>query len=1148
MSVLSNVDPEDWIAHNRLAFAIRDRYPVSEGHALVVPKRLIGRWWDTTPDERAAIAELIETVKRRLDVEFAPDGYNVGFNDGAAAGQTVDHLHVHVIPRYTGDIPDPRGGIRHVIPGRGNYLLTDRTSDPALTSPTAWPAVDVDVSPATLLAPEPTSLVTPFDGRLKLELIRCLIRPDLDQIDLLVSFVMRSGVDLIAAHLDDALARGARVRLLTTDYLQVTETSALGFFLDRLDTAEPGTLDARVFSDPTTSFHPKAYLFSSAAGGTGVAFIGSSNLSRSGITTGVEWNITTHEVSGLRREFDRLWDDPRSITLTEPWLRKYDAIRQARRADNAAVPSIEPVDETDLDAVAFADEEDTPAPRPWRVQADALAALVATRHDGHDAGLVVMATGLGKTWLAAFDSTRPEFRRVLFVAHRDEILGQSRDVFRQVRPGGSLSRFDGGHREHGGDVVFASVQSLARHLADFEPDAFDYIVVDEFHHAAATSYRRVLAHFRPRFLLGLTATPDRADAADLLALCGDNLVFDCGLVSGIEQGLLSPFAYRAIPDTADYTHIPWRSGRFDSEALTTELATIKRAEQVYDEWLNRGGATRRTLGFCCTIAHAEFMAEMFRAQGVAAVAVHSGAASAPRAASLERLINGEVSVVFTVDLFNEGVDVPSIDLVLLLRPTESPVVFFQQLGRGLRRHDGKACLDVIDLVGNHRSFLLKARLLAQLAGRAHLTDREAVQFLADGRERLANDADELPDGCSIIIDPIVVDLLRELAGPARHDDRILELVRAWIDAHEQRRPTALELSLVTHKPFNLKAQGGWFGFLAARGLLDAPEARTVAIAGDFFKWIEHGNYTKSYKLVTLAALTRSGRLRSGMNLTELAAACRWDVLRDRDLRSELDDATSSFADVGAPTPDEWLRYWRKNPIAAMTTATRGADPWFDVVDESMCLRLAVPDELGATLESMVLELVDYRMHRYLAGRRALVVGERRQPSLGGESIDATFVIESEGHLPRSLVFESAGGTKGSASARNLDYVQGFDLVLQRLRDVGTQILDIAVDTTRTVDLALADRRLDPGDELRFPFRLDDVPDLVALRKHLLHKMGRVGQSPEAKTGGNSRKRFRLTIAVDDSWSPAALADAVATGDLPPSPGSALTHRDQGTGA
>lgn len=391
--------------------------------------------------------------------------------------------------------------------------------------------------------------------------------------------------------------------------------------------------------------------------------------------------------------FDRLWHDVRSHSLTHGLLREY---RSRWRPERPAQPEVEP-------------EPAARPPAPRSVQREALDALEQTRFAGHDSGLVVMATGLGKTWLAAFDTARRKFRRILFVAHRDEILRQSRDVFRAVQPDADLGLFSGGKKNPGPRILFASVQTLARRLDAFDPEEFDYVVVDEFHHASARTYRRLIDHFRPEFLLGLTATPERLDGADLLALCGDNLVFESNLVEGIERGDLAPFTNFGITDVVDYTPIPWRNGRFDPEVLTDAVATRARAQQALDEWRARGAGP--TLGFCVTVRHADFMAEFFRQAGVSAAAVHTGPTSAPRRRAVDDLRDGHLEVLFSVDVFNEGLDVPEIATVLMLRPTESPVVFLQQLGRGLRCTPEKEALVVVDLIGNHRSFLLKPRTL-----------------------------------------------------------------------------------------------------------------------------------------------------------------------------------------------------------------------------------------------------------------------------------------------------------------------------------------------------------------------------------------------------------------------------------------------------
>lgn len=466
--------------------------------------------------------------------------------------------------------------------------------------------------------------------------------------------------------------------------------------------------------------------------------MGSSNLSRSGILDGIEWSAGVDDVAPFLDSFERLWNEPRSRPLSHDLLRAY---RSKWRPGRTPVPDVE------LEPLA-----QPVAPRP--VQREALDALEQTRLAGHAAGLVVMATGLGKTWVAAFDTARPSFRRVLFVAHRDEILRQSRDVFRAVQPDADLGLFTGTEKHPAARVVFASVQTLARHLTAFDAEEFDYVVVDEFHHAAARSYRKVLDHFRPGFLLGLTATPERLDGADLLALCDDNLVFECMLVDGIHRGDLASFGYFGIRDVVDYEPIPWRNGRFDPDVLTSAVATRTRAQQALDEWRRHGGGP--TLGFCVTVRHADFMANFFTELGVRAAAVHTGPTSAPRRQTIEDLRAGRIDVVFSVDVFNEGLDVPSVTTVMMLRPTESSVVFLQQLGRGLRRTEDKTSVVVLDFIGNHRSFLLKPRTLLGAATAKRPSTSEVVAAMRSGEF-------QLPPGCSVTFDIEAVDILARLA-------------------------------------------------------------------------------------------------------------------------------------------------------------------------------------------------------------------------------------------------------------------------------------------------------------------------------------------------------------------------------------------------
>ena len=367
-----------WLASNDLAFAFLDPFPVSSGHALVVTRRLVPSWWEATDAERQAVLALVDLVRELLGLQDPrPDGFNVGFNAGEAAGQTVMHLHVHVIPRYRGDMPDPRGGVRNVIPWRGNYLA-GHSSGGALRD-----------GPARPLAPS---------------ILDALANPRFDRVDLAVSFVMGSGLSLIDRELLETLTRrGLQLRILTTDYLGITERVALLRLLRTMQ-AHPGAMEVRVFRATDVSFHPKAYLFRSSTDlQLGLAFVGSANLSGGGLLRGVEWSLLTRapgELHELSQRFEELWVDSRSVPLTEQVIAAY--VESPRGRGEGDVSSSAEI----LAEVAAVEE-----PRPTEIQTEALAALDDTRAMGYGAGLVVLATGLGKTWLAAFDSSRPWARR-----------------------------------------------------------------------------------------------------------------------------------------------------------------------------------------------------------------------------------------------------------------------------------------------------------------------------------------------------------------------------------------------------------------------------------------------------------------------------------------------------------------------------------------------------------------------------------------------------------------------------------------------------------------------------------------------------------------------------------------------------------------
>lgn len=866
----------------------------------------------------------LDEARTLVDGRFTPDGYNVGFNDGAAAGQTIPHFHLHVIPRRDGDMDDPRGGVRHVIPSRGNYLV----ARDALS-------LEAGDAAARLLGATPhrRALIAGGEDGLLQHLTPYIDRAS--RVDAAVSFVMGSGVELIQPHLQDLLDRGGAVRLLTGDYLDVTDPAALRRLLDL-----NGDVTLAVFEAGRTVFHPKAWVFH-FLDGSGVALVGSSNLSKSALLQGVEWNyrlVTADQQGGWRdalAAFEALLARPEVKPLDHPWV---DAYERRRRTDVDARPMVAEVEPEPPRFVPF----------PHPIQQRALAALVDTREAGYKAGLVVLATGLGKTWLSAFDTDRPEFKRVLFVAHREEILNQALESFRAIRPKDRFGRYSDKAKDLDADVLFASVQTLgkAAHLRQFKPDAFDYIIIDEFHHAAARTYRTLIDHFRPKFLLGMTATPERTDGGDLLGLCQENLVFECGLAPGIEANLLCPFHYFGVPDAVEYANIPWRSTGFDELALTNALATRARAQNALEQLGQHGG--RKALAFCCSQRHADFMADFFNAAGRRSVAVHSGQTSAPRSTSLQALEAGDLDIVCAVDMFNEGVDVPSIDTILMLRPTASAIVWTQQMGRGLRRSEGKDHLTIIDYIGNHRTFLNNARVLLDCGP----GDRDLALSLEKARDgRLS-----LPVGCEVTYDLEALDMLKKLLRRTSAGDAL----EAYFVDFKQRlgvRPTALE---VYHAGFDPRASGhgSWLQFVRRQGDLSADEAEVLAVQAGFLDEVARTPMTRSYKMVLLQAMQEAGALPGRMSLDDLATRFQDIARRNPRIAAEL----------GAPLDDlpAVRSSVRTNPVAAWTSRQDASGkPFFTFDGESFETAFAVEPRLRPAFSDMIRELIDWRLAQYL---------------------------------------------------------------------------------------------------------------------------------------------------------------------------------------
>lgn len=921
-SPFSRIPASEWVASNDLAFAVRDRYPVSPGHTLVITRRVVATWFEATRDEQIALFDLVDQVRLALDDQRPePSGYNVGFNAGEAAGQTVMHLHVHVIPRFAGDMDDPRGGIRGVIPGKQKYAELPPLEDAA--------DADTNVSALGALRAFVHGENVHFLDTLRAALLLA------DRVDVVSAFLQRSGVDLLEGDLRDALTRGTRVRLLAGDYLGISSADALRMLLRLAD--EHAHFKPFFFETTGVAFHPKSYLF--FRGAHGVAYVGSSNISRSALQGGVEWNLRLVSsedgptFAAITARFDALIESPNTRPLTRDMIDAYE-----RRAPVPQAPAPEPRE---------------PAPKPNEIQLEALDALKQTRRAGHGRGLVVLATGVGKTLLAAFDCKALGSERALFVAHREEILGQAKDNWQKVFPDKVMGAYQGGTHERGVDLLFASVQTLSRasHLSQFSSDHFDYVVIDEFHHASAATYRKILGYFHPRFLLGLTATPERMDGRSLLELCGDNLVYRRDLVHGISRRLLVPFRYFGVKDSVDFEPIPWRSGKFDAAALTTAVATEERAEQALAEYEARATAgLRRTLCFCCTVEHADFMARFFRARGKRAAAVHSGPTSASRAGSLRELADGSLEIVCAVDVFNEGLDVPHINTVLMLRPTESPIIFLQQLGRGLRLAPEKNELVVVDFIGNHRSFLTKPQSLLFLLGH-ELPPRVAL-------DKIQSHTLDLPQGCSIDIELEAIDLLRAMVRPSAPDIALHEYM-TFRDAHG-RRPTAVELfdAGVGFAPIR-EGHESWFHFVRAQGDLVDDEARVLDRHAAWFRDLLRTRMTKAYKMLALRALLDAGALFAGMDVAHSAQrafdSVRDDLLLRREMREDEDRRAPGAALV---------RSWRRMPLEVWANGESTSQPWFTLEGDSFVPTFDVlPEDLTA-FEEMTEEMVELRLQQH----------------------------------------------------------------------------------------------------------------------------------------------------------------------------------------
>ncbi len=741
-----------------------------------------------------------------------------------------------------------------------------------------------------------------------------------DRIDIIVSFLMTSGVNLLLPAIRTAICRGAKIRILTGKYLNITQPEALALLKKEFGEK----IDLRFcLTDKNQSFHPKAYIFHKKSGSD--IFVGSSNISYSALTSGIEWNYRFNsnlhpaDFEKFMGTFEDLFQN-HSVKITDEELRNYSKNYHKPKI----LSEIEVTPFSEIESENHGKIRHFPDYEPRGAQIEALYALQKSREEGAKKSLVFAATGIGKTYLAAFDSK--EYEKVLFVVHQEEILKQAAESFYNVRHSDDYGFFYGKTHDTNKSVIFASVQTLGK--ADyllpefFPPDYFDYIIIDEFHHAVNKGYQNILAYFRPKFLLGLTATPERTDGRNIYEICDYNVSYELSLFQGINRGLLVPFHYYGIYDETDYSNMKFLKGDYlESELNKAYIGNENRSQLVFRHYQKYN--SRRALGFCCSRLHAEYMAQYFCKRGVPSVAVYSNADgdfSENRDIAIKKLTAGQIKVIFSVNMFNEGVDIPSVDTVLFLRPTQSETVFLQQLGRGLRISPKKDFLTVLDFIGNYKN-----------AGKfiKNLKEKKA----AESGIRSFNEEEnfEYPDGCFVDFDLEVIDILKSLE---RKNKNITELikeefyrVRELLDGKIPGRTELFtnmdgkiyELCLKYPKLSPFK---DYLGFLKDEGLLSDGENMIYnSICKDFLSEIENTSMTKSYKMPVLLAFYNNGNILQKLfdkNLLDswkqfFSSNCNWKDL----------PKAASFSSFKNISDKEHLLNIKKNPVYFLVKSGHG---------------------------------------------------------------------------------------------------------------------------------------------------------------------------------------------------------------------------------